>query len=267
MLTTRRQALKTLTAAAIASTALNRFTLAADASAPAPAAPAAAPAPAPTGPFKLPPLPYAYEALEPHIDAETMHLHHDKHHATYVAKLNEAIAKADEVQSSADRTKPYTLLSTKKIDDILSNLTQVPEEERTAIRNQGGGHSNHSLFWQALSPKGGGAPKGEIVGSISTDLGGFDKLKEAMTKAGLGLFGSGWVWLVFDGSTKKLAILTSPNQDSPLMGEHYPLFGIDVWEHAYYLKYHNVRADYLAAIWNVVNWDFISERYVTARKG
>jgi Fe-Mn family superoxide dismutase len=247
MLTTRRQAIKTLTAAAIASTALGRF----PAFAQTPAAASAAAA-APTGPFVLPPLPYAYDALEPHIDVETMHLHHDKHHATYVKKLNEAVAKEP------------SLAKTTNVDDLLKNLDAIPESIRTAVRNQGGGHSNHSLFWQTLSHKS-GAPKGEFAKALTDDVGGLDKLKEEAAKLGAGLFGSGWVWLVLDGG-KKLTLLPLPNQDSPLSEGHYPLFGIDVWEHAYYLKYHNVRADYITAIWNVVNWDFISDRYAAAMK-
>ncbi|MCE0483405.1 MAG: superoxide dismutase [Methylacidiphilales bacterium] len=245
MLTTRRQALKTLTAAALASTALGRFS----AQAQTPAAPAP---PAPTGPFKLPPLPYAYDALEPHIDAETMHLHHDKHHAAYVNKLNEALAKEPSFPAGTD------------IDTLMKNLDTVPESIRTAVRNQGGGHANHSLFWKTLSPKA-GIPSGDFAKALNDDLGGLDKLKEEMAKAGAGLFGSGWVWLVLDGG-KKLTVLTLPNQDSPLTEGHYPLFGIDVWEHAYYLKYHNLRPDYIKAIWNVVNWEFISNRYAEAMK-
>jgi len=152
------------------------------------------------------------------------------------------------------------------VDELLKNLANVPESIRTAVRNQGGGHSNHSLFWQTLSAAGkGGAPKGDFAKAITEDLGGLDKVKEEAGKLGAGLFGSGWVWLVLDGG-KNLTILTLPNQDSPLTEGHYPLFGIDVWEHAYYLKYKNVRADYLKAIWNVVNWDFISDRYAAAMK-
>ena len=245
MLTTRRQALKTLTAGALVSTTLGRF--AAFAQTPAPAA-----APAPTGPFILPPLPYAYDALEPSIDAETMHLHHDKHHKAYVTKLNEALAKEPSFTPPAN------------VDDLLKNLEAVPESIRTAVRNQGGGHSNHSLFWQTLSHKT-GAPKPEFAQALTDDVGGLDKLKAEIAEQGGKLFGSGWVWLVLDGG-KHLTILTLPNQDSPFMEGHYPLFGIDVWEHAYYLKYHNVRADYIAAIWNVVNWDFISDRYSGAMK-
>jgi superoxide dismutase, Fe-Mn family len=246
MLTTRRQALKTLTAAAIGSTAIGRLpVIAAD------TAPAATP-PAPTGPYKLPPLPYGYDALEPHIDVATMHLHHDKHHQAYVNKLNEALAKEPSFTPPAN------------VDDLMKNFSTVPESIKTAVRNQGGGHANHSLFWETLSHKAGEA-KGELAKALTDELGGIDKLKAEMSEQGGKLFGSGWVWLVLDGG-KKLTVITLPNQDSPLMEGHYPLFGIDVWEHAYYLKYHNVRADYLKAIWNVVNWDFISDRYAAAMK-
>jgi Fe-Mn family superoxide dismutase len=252
MLTTRRQALKTLTAAAIASTALGRLPTYAHTPAPAPAA-----APAPTGPYTLPPLPYAYDALEPSIDAETMHLHHDKHHKAYVTKLNEALAKEPTFTPPAN------------VDDLVKNLDAVPESIRTAVRNQGGGHANHSLFWQTLLPESKNKVRmisdGAFAQAVTTDLGGLDKLKTEMAEQGGKLFGSGWVWLVLDGG-KKLTILTLPNQDSPLTEGHYPLFGIDVWEHAYYLKYHNVRADYIAAIWNVANWDFVSDRYTAAMK-
>jgi Fe-Mn family superoxide dismutase len=247
MLTTRRQAIKTLTAAALASTALGRLPVYAQTPATTPAAAA------PTGPFKLPPLPYAYDALEPYIDTETMHLHHDKHHKAYVTKLNEALAKEPSFTPPAN------------VDDLVKNLDTVPESIRTAVRNQGGGHANHSLFWLTLSAKS-GAPKGDFAQALTDDVGGLDKLKAEMAEQGGKLFGSGWVWLVLDGG-KKLTILTLPNQDSPLTEGHYPLWGIDVWEHAYYLKYHNVRADYIAAIWNVVNWDFVSDRYAAAMKG
>jgi len=255
MLTTRRQAIKTLTAAAIASTALSQFPAFAQTPVTTPAA-----APAPTGPFVLPPLPYAYDALEPYIDAETMHLHHDKHHAAYVANLNKAVAKIPSTVSP-------------DVDTLLKNLDAVPEDVRTVVRNQGGGHSNHSLFWQTLCSAEQNQKKrferlreDDFVKAINSDLGGFDKLKAEMSEQGGKLFGSGWVWLVLDGG-RKLTVLTLPNQDSPLMEGHYPLFGIDVWEHAYYLKYHNLRADYITAIWNVVNWDFISDRYAAAMKG
>jgi Fe-Mn family superoxide dismutase len=247
MFTTRRHALKTLAGAALAATLLGKTPLRAQ------AVPVASPAPKSTGPFALPPLPYGYDALEPYIDTETMHLHHDKHHAAYVAKLNEAVAKE------------HSLAATTHVDDLLKNLSSIPESVRTAVRNNGGGHANHSLFWETLGPKSGGQPTGDLIKAIDSDLGGFDKFKEDAIKAGLGLFGSGWVWLVMD-SSKKLTLNTTPNQDSPLSEGKYPVFGIDVWEHAYYLKYHNVRADYLKAIWNVVNWDYVSTRYSSALK-
>jgi Fe-Mn family superoxide dismutase len=248
---TRRQALKTLAAAAVATTVIGRLSVMGQAAPPTPAAAA----PAPTGPFVLPPLPYAYDALEPAIDAETMHLHHDKHHAGYVAKLNLAVAKAPSLAKITD------------VDDLLEHLDTVPDDIRTVVRNNGGGHANHSLFWQNLAPASkSGAPTGDFAAALTTDLGGLDKVKEEMSKEGGALFGSGWVWLVLDGG-KKLNILTLPNQDSPVMEGHTPIFGIDVWEHAYYLKYHNVRADYLKAIWSVVNWPFISERYAKAMAG
>jgi Fe-Mn family superoxide dismutase len=245
---TRRQAIKTLAATAVASTTLGRFHALADSPPPV----TAITPPTPIGPFKLPALPYAYDALEPHIDAETMHLHHDKHHAAYVAKLNEALAKEPSFNANVD------------VNEILKNLNAVPESIRTAVRNNAGGHANHSLFWETLAPHV-GPPSDELTKALNDDLGGMDKFKEAAIKAGMGLFGSGWVWLVLDGG-KKLTLLTLPNQDSPLLEGHYPLFGIDVWEHAYYLKYHNVRADYLKAIWNVVNWNYISDRYAGATK-
>jgi Fe-Mn family superoxide dismutase len=206
--------------------------------------------------FTLPPLPYAYDALEPYIDAETMHLHHDKHHAAYVKKLNEALAQDPAFATTAS------------VDDLLKNLDAVPDSIRTAVRNNGGGHANHSLLWQTLSPRlkeDTLAPQGAFAQALIDDAGGLDKFKTDAATAAAGLFGSGWVWLVLDGG-KKLTIISLPNQDSPLMEGHYPLFGIDLWEHAYYLKHHNVRADYVADLWNVVNWDFISDRYDKAMK-
>jgi Fe-Mn family superoxide dismutase len=250
---TRRQAIKTLAATTIAATTLGRIPAFAQ-------TPAAAPANSTPsrGPFTLPELPYAYDALEPYIDAETMHLHHDKHHAAYVAKLNEAMAKEPFVGISASKTPD--------VDNLLRILPGLPESIRTAVRNNGGGHANHSLFWETLTPHA-GTPmvSDELTKALNDDLGGMDKFKEAATKAGMGLFGSGWVWLVLN-LDKKLTLLTLPNQDSPLTEGNYPLFGIDVWEHAYYLKYRNVRADYLKAIWNVVNWKYISDRYAGATK-
>jgi Fe-Mn family superoxide dismutase len=260
MQTTRRQALKTLTAVAVASTALGRISSFAQTPTAAPA-PAAAPAP-PKGPFTLPPLPYAYDALEPSIDAETMHLHHDKHHASYVNKLNEALAKEPS----------FGVAPGSNVDELLKNLSSVPESIRLAVRNQGGGHSNHSLFWQTLAPHHVPAenlekmlpgPQGALADATNAQIGDYEKLKTEMAKNGAGVFGSGWSWLVLN-KDKKLALVASPNQDSPIMDGNYPLFGIDVWEHAYYLKYHNLRADYITAIWNVVNWDFISKRYDAA---
>ena len=241
----RRSVLKALGFTASLAAARNAFNSTALAQAPA------APAPAPSGPFTLPPLGYDYDALEPFIDATTMHLHHDKHHAAYVNNLNIAIAKHPD-------------LGSKSITELVSNLDVIPEDIRTAVRNQGGGHSNHSLFWLTLSAKG-GVPKSDFAQAVTEDLGGLDKLKAEMAEQGGKLFGSGWVWLVLDGG-KHLTILTLPNQDSPLTEGHYPLFGIDVWEHAYYLKYKNVRADYITAIWSVVNWDFVSDRYSAAMK-
>jgi len=248
MLTTRRQALKTLAATAVASTSLGRLASFAETK------PATPPAKhAPTGPFKLPELPYAYNALEPHIDAETMHLHHDKHHQAYVNKLNEALAKEP------------TFVPGTNVDGLLKNLAVIPASILTAVRNNAGGHSNHSLFWETLTPHPGPCSD-ELTKAINDELGGMEKLKETMTKAALDIFGSGWVWLTLDGG-KKLTILTLPNQDSPISEGHHPLFGIDVWEHAYYLKYHNLRADYVKAIWNIVSWMYISDRYAGATKG
>lgn len=202
-----------------------------------------------TGPFTVPPLPYAYDALEPSIDAETMHLHHDKHHAAYVANLNKAVAGDPE-------------LSTKSVEDLLKDLSAVPESVRTAVRNNGGGHYNHSLFWQMMKPGAGGEPTGDLATAINTAFGNFGTFKEHFTKAGLGQFGSGWAWLVLDG--KQLKIEPSANQDTPLSAGSTPLLGVDVWEHAYYLKYQNKRVDYVNAWFNVVNWDFVSERYAKA---
>ena len=220
---TRRQALKTLAVATLATSAFAKFTPAIAADAPT--------ATAPSGPYKLPPLPYGYDALEPSIDAETMHLHHDKHHAGYVKKLNEALAKEPSFTPPAN------------VDDLVAHLDQVPESIRTAVRNNGGGHSNHSLFWLTLSPMKSGGLKSDLMGAIASDLGSMDKLKASMIEEGGKVFGSGWVWLVLDGG-KHLTVMTTANQDSPLTEGHYPLFGIDVWEHAYYLDVQNRRADY-----------------------
>jgi Fe-Mn family superoxide dismutase len=201
---------------------------------------------APEGVFKLPPLGYDYDALEPFIDAETMKIHHDKHHAAYVAKLNVAIAGAPGFEK-------------KTIDEILTNLDAVPEAVRKDIRNQGGGHANHSLFWQTLKKNENGKPAGELAKAIDASFGSFDKLQEALTTAGTKVFGSGWAWLLL--KDKKLVVESTANQDSPLSTASIPLLGIDVWEHAYYLKYQNRRPDYLKAFQSVINWDFVSERY------
>jgi len=213
-------------------------------------APAPTVAPA-TGPFTLPPLGYAYDALEPYIDATTMHLHHDKHHASYVEKLNAAVAGHPE-------------LGQKSVDALISNLGAVPETIRTAVRNQGGGHANHSYWWLTLSKSGGTAPKAELAKAIDANFGSFDQFKGSFSKAAGSVFGSGWAWLTLapDG---KLAIETSPNQDSPLSAGRTPILGIDVWEHAYYLKYQNRRPEYVGAFFNVVNWDFVSGQYAKAK--
>ncbi|MEO7457386.1 MAG: superoxide dismutase [Gemmatimonadaceae bacterium] len=188
----------------------------------------------------LPPLPYAFDALEPHIDAQTMEIHHGKHHNAYVTNLNAALEKAPE-------------LAGKSLDDLLKDLNSVPEAIRTAVRNNGGGHWNHSKFWTWMAPNAGGAPSGKLADAISSAFGDFEKFKEQFAAAGAGRFGSGWVWLNNDGG--KLSITSSPNQDNPLMdGKAAPILGLDVWEHAYYLKYQNRRPDYMKAWWNVVNW-------------
>lgn len=234
----------------------------------------AQPAPAASsGPFALPALPYAFDALEPHLDARTMEIHHDRHHKAYVDNLNKAVADAPE-------------LGKKSVEDLIKDLDSVPEKIRTAVRNNGGGHYNHSLFWRMMKKNGGGEPKGELAKAIDKSFGTFNAFKDAFAKAGLGQFGSGWAWLVASGPGA-LLIESSPNQDCPLMrptmdkdfadfAKRYspgklvsakvPLLGLDVWEHAYYLKYQNKRADYIAAWWNVVDWDFVAERYEQVAK-
>jgi superoxide dismutase, Fe-Mn family len=201
-------------------------------------------------PFTLPDLPYAFDALEPHIDAKTMEIHHDKHHKAYVDNLNAALEKHPEFNAGSD------------VDALLRRINEVPEDIRGAVRNNGGGHSNHSLFWQIMGPGGGGEPTGPIAGAIDAVFGGFAGLKEKLVNAGKGRFGSGWAWLVYDGS--RLAVTDTANQDSPLMEGKVPLLGIDVWEHAYYLKYQNRRPDYLDAWFNTVNWDEVNRRYQRA---
>ncbi len=196
--------------------------------------------------FSLPKLPYDFNALEPHIDAKTMEIHHGKHHQAYVNNLNAAIEKHPE-------------LADKSIEDLLKDLNAIPEDIRTAVRNNGGGHWNHSMFWEIMSPKGGGEPKGAVADAIKSAFGDFAAFKEKFNAAGVGRFGSGWAWLVKDGSG--VAITSTPNQDNPHMEGKTAILGVDVWEHAYYLNYQNRRPDYLAAWWNVVNWDEVAKRY------
>ncbi|MCL6446352.1 MAG: superoxide dismutase [Alicyclobacillus sp.] len=199
---------------------------------------------------QLPPLPYAYNALEPHIDELTMQIHHDRHHATYVNNLNAAL------EGHAD-------LQNKSLNDLLAGINDVPESIRTAVRNNGGGHANHSLFWEIMSPNGGGQPTGALADAINSTFGSFDNFKAEFTKAATGRFGSGWAWLVVDNG--KLAITSTANQDSPIMDGKTPILGLDVWEHAYYLKYQNKRPDYIAAFWNVINWAEVNKRYEAAK--
>ncbi|EMW5971452.1 superoxide dismutase [Enterococcus faecium] len=200
--------------------------------------------------YTLPDLPYAYDALEPYIDEETMHLHHDKHHNTYVTNLNAAIEK-------------YPELGEKTIEDLLSDMDAIPTDIKTAVRNNGGGHANHSFFWEIMAPNAGGEPTGEIKEAINEAFGDFSSFKEEFKKAAAGRFGSGWAWLVMENG--KLAITSTANQDSPLMEGKTPILGLDVWEHAYYLKYKNVRPDYIAAFWNVINWDEVNKRFEAAK--
>ncbi|GAB4181053.1 MAG: superoxide dismutase [Coleofasciculaceae cyanobacterium] len=202
--------------------------------------------------FKLPPLPYAYNALEPHIDEATMRFHHDKHHAAYVKNLNDAINK-------------YPQLKGKSAEDLLRDLNSVPEDIRTTVRNNGGGHVNHTMFWEIMGPNGGGQPTGAIAQAITESFGSFDAFKQQFNDAGSKRFGSGWAWLV-RGKDGKLQVISTANQDSPLMEGSFPIMGNDVWEHAYYLKYQNRRADYLNAWWNVINWSEVNQRFERALK-
>ncbi len=195
---------------------------------------------------EVPPLPYDYAALEPYIDAQTMTLHHDKHHAAYVTNLNNALQKHPELQS-------------KSAEQLLRDIKSVPEDIRTAVRNNGGGHVNHTMFWQIMKPKGGGPPSGKIAEEIKQTFGSFEDFQKLFNETGTKQFGSGWVWLVRN-SGGKLQVLSTPNQDNPMMDGHSPIMGNDVWEHAYYLKYQNRRPEYLNAWWNVVNWDEINQR-------
>ncbi|MGB3782523.1 superoxide dismutase SodA [Priestia megaterium] len=200
--------------------------------------------------YKLPELPYAYDALEPHIDKETMNIHHTKHHNTYVTNLNAAVEGKTDLES-------------KSIEELISNLDAVPEDIRTAVRNNGGGHANHSLFWTILCPNGGGAPTGELADAIASKFGSFDQFKEEFANAAKTRFGSGWAWLVVNNG--ELEVTSTPNQDSPLMEGKTPILGLDVWEHAYYLNYQNRRPDYISAFFNVVKWDEVAKRYDAAK--
>jgi superoxide dismutase, Fe-Mn family len=200
--------------------------------------------------YEVPALPYAYNALEPHIDEQTMIIHHDRHHVGYVNNLNAALEGQED-------------LSSKSVEDLISNLNAVPENIRTAVRNNGGGHANHSLFWTVMAPNGGGAPTGELADAINSTFGSFEAFKEQFSKAAATRFGSGWAWLVVDNG--KLAVTSTPNQDSPLMEGKTPILGVDVWEHAYYLKYQNKRPDYISAFFNVVNWNEVNKRFAAAK--
>ncbi len=210
----------------------------------------------PIMPYELPALDYTNAALEPHIDSRTMEIHHDKHHAAYITNLNKALESAPE-------------LAKKSVEDLIADLASVPEAIRTAVRNNGGGHANHSFFWKILGPNAGGSPEGALAEAIDSTFGSFDEFKSKFEAAGLGRFGSGWAWLVVGGD-KKLAIVSTPNQDTPLMGkavsgvEGTPILGVDVWEHAYYLNYQNRRPDYLKAIWNVISWKAVAANYAVA---
>ncbi len=235
----RRQAVKRTVLTAAALGALDAGScLRAQPAPPAPAPPAA-------GPFTLPPLPYPVDALEPAIDARTMELHHGKHHAAYVAGLNRAVAGHPD-------------LAALPVETLLRRLPTLPEDIRTAVRNHGGGHANHSLFWLSLK-KGGGAPGGELARALDAQFGSYAAFQQQFTRAAMGVFGSGWAWLTLDGKTLRIESL--PNQDSPLSHGRVPLLGLDVWEHAYYLKYQNRRADYVAAFYSIINWDFVAEQY------
>ncbi|MGG0658622.1 superoxide dismutase [Rummeliibacillus pycnus] len=200
--------------------------------------------------FELPNLPYAFDALEPHIDAKTMEIHHDKHHNTYVTGLNDALAGKAEFEG-------------KTVEEIIANLDAVPEAVRTAVRNNGGGHANHSLFWESLAANAGGAPTGELAAAIDAKFGSFDAFKDQFAAAAKTRFGSGWAWLSLVNG--ELEISSTPNQDSPIMEGKTPLLGLDVWEHAYYLNYQNRRPDYITAFWNVVNWDKVAERFAASK--
>ncbi|OIJ22172.1 superoxide dismutase [Anaerobacillus alkalidiazotrophicus] len=200
--------------------------------------------------FTLPELPYSFDALTPHIDEETMKIHHGRHHNTYVTNLNNAL-------------EGHAELADKSLEELISDLDALPEAIRTAVRNNGGGHANHSLFWEVMSPNGGGEPTGELANAITDAFGSFDAFKEEFAKAATTRFGSGWAWLIVDNG--KVAVTSTPNQDTPIMDGKTPILGLDVWEHAYYLNYQNKRPDYISAFWNVVNWDEVSKRYSAAK--
>jgi Fe-Mn family superoxide dismutase len=201
-------------------------------------------------PYEVPPLPYDYSALEPHIDEQTMHLHHDKHHQAYVDNANKALAGTE--------------WEDRPVEAVLANLEILPEEIRAAVRNNAGGHANHSLFWEIMSPDGGGEPSGPLADAITNTFDSVDELKKLLNDTGVKRFGSGWSWLVYDGTG--LAVYSTANQDSPISNSDVPLLGIDVWEHAYYLKYQNRRPEYLETWWNVVNWDAVQKRFESADK-
>ena len=241
MLITRRTLLSSVGGAALASVVAPRLAAAGQAQT-SPAAPAQTP---PAGPYTLPALPYPVAALEPHIDAQTMTIHHDRHHQTYVTSLNAALAKEPSVAS-------------RPLEDLLKNLASVPEAIRTAVQNHGGGHFNHMQFWTLMAPKAGGEPTGDIAAAIAANFGTFDALKQQFAQAASSRFGSGWAWLSEDKG--KLIIHSTANQDTPLAEGRKPIFGLDVWEHAYYLKYQNRRADYITAFWNVISWDEVNKR-------
>ena len=200
---------------------------------------------------ELPQLPYAYDALEPHIDARTMEIHHGKHHQTYVNNLNNALSNHPDLEG-------------KSAEDLVKDLASVPEDIRTAVRNNGGGHVNHSMFWLCMGPNGGGEPSGELAEAINSELGGLDAFKEQFAKAGATRFGSGWAWLCVDGGGK-LVVTSTPNQDNPISDGLTPILGLDVWEHAYYLNYQNRRPDYISAFWNVVNWEQVAANYAASK--
>ncbi len=202
--------------------------------------------------YTVPPLPYAFDALEPYVDAKTMEIHHDKHHGAYVTNLNKALEGSE--------------LASLPVEQLIAKLDSVPEKIRTTVRNNGGGHANHSMFWVTIGPKKGGKPSGKLADAITADLGGFEKFSEAFTQAAMTQFGSGWAWLYVDHKTGKLVVGKMPNQDSPIMEGNAPILGVDIWEHAYYLKYQNRRAEYVAAFYNVIDWDAVGQRFAHAHK-